>query len=172
MAPYQIISLYKFGRNSAFLINSIHQIIIENGGELNSDCLLLLNDVNEEEFEPEDISSQAESLERLSNWPSLGSITYEMPEGEVTITYEGSNQLIFAVIISIPNSILEKGKNNSWNRYLNIAREIHYSVNADRTIFDWGLIENGFKWNEELKRLNEGIISGNYKYLNLVQAKN
>ncbi|NET61086.1 MAG: hypothetical protein F6K47_34660 [Symploca sp. SIO2E6] len=174
MAPYEIISIYLKGQKSDDLVKLIHQILIKQGGDLNFSCLLFLNDIGDEEFEPEEVINSQESLEKISSWPSYGTITYDMPEGEVSVTFDGENKQIFSVTISVPNSILEKedifGKreDDSWKRYVSIATQIHESTAANRTIFDWGLIENGFKWTEELEKLKSGKISEKYKYLDLI----
>lgn len=178
MAPYQVIALYLEGQASEKLINTIHEILLQQGGCLNSDCLLFLNDADDDDdVEPEVVSDPLDNLQKLAGWPKFGTITYDMPDGEISVTYSGEDVFVYSVTISILNSVLEREDiyedrdSESWRRYIAVARNIHDVTRSSRTIFDWGLIENGFKWNEERQKMSENNFQGTYKYLDLKRQK-
>jgi hypothetical protein len=167
--PYQIFVLIPEGLPAAKVVHSTNEVLKSLNGELDEDSVLFLNETVSEEVEPELVTNSSTALDKLANWPTLGSIAYTMSEGLVNISFEGlpNTGLVEAILISVPEKAFERGGQESKNRYIALAYQLHERFKAKRTIMDWGLEFKGVDWKEEIDRLGRGEFVGNYILVDL-----
>ena len=167
--PYQIFVLIPEGLPAKDVVYGTHEVFEKMGGSLDEDSVLYLNATTTEEPEPESITDPLKALDTLATWPTLGSIDYAMPEGMTNVSYEGPpySYMVQAIIISMLEKAFERGGEESKNRYINLARELHERFHAKRTIMDWGLQYKGVRWREEINRLQKGEFKGKYAFVDL-----
>lgn len=168
--PYQLIVLIPEGKDPNETVYITHEILQKEGGEVDAgDSHLFLNDTEVEEPEPETVADSVYVLNRLVNWPTLGSITYGMPEGMTTVSYlcQPNINRVQAVKISLLPRAFERGGDESLSRYKRIASKLHVKLGATRTIMDWGITFKGFDWMEEINRLQKHNFVGSYELVDL-----
>jgi hypothetical protein len=93
-----------------------------------------------------------------------------MPEGSVLVAFHGEG-LTGAIEISILDSFYDENLNESRERFVGLGRHLHSELGASRTIMDWGLHRQGFRWQDEVERLASGEIAGKYEILDIRDAE-
>ena len=134
------------------------------GGVLDEDSMLILNETEDEEPDPEYIMEPSDALATLAQWQTFGAIAYSMPEFVITVAYKGVpyTKSIQAIKISMMERAFEKGGDETKNKYAELAQKLHDKFQAKRTIMDWGIEYKGFGWAEEIERLKKGEFIGEY----------
>jgi hypothetical protein len=172
--PYEIFILIPDGFSQKKAVYGTHEILVELGGALCEDSLLILNDVNGKEFEPEYLESDDDetvqrALSRLSTWPTFGLITYSMPWFMIDVLYEGQaySDVINVVSLGLLEGGFYRNKDVAEEFYINLSKKLHENFHAKRTIMDWGITQAGFSWEEEIERLKQDRFLGEYKILDL-----
>lgn len=97
-----------------------------------------------------------------------------MPEVLITVTFHISSEHIpkvGCIEISVPANSIDKRGTSAKERYVNIAKNLHKKLSSDRTIMDLGISLKRFSWQDEVKRLKKGEITGNY-FLDLTENEN
>jgi hypothetical protein len=163
--PYQIFAFVKDGMPPDQMIATVDDVLRASGAKIDEDCLLILAETTNEEPDPEPIEDAAEALERLRDWPTLGSISYSMPESVINVTFRKSEaeKRVHFCKVSILDSAFETGGDGVKERYFGVARQLFEQLHATRVIFDWGLEYKGFDWQEELARLQRDEFAGTFK---------
>ncbi|MBD2771455.1 hypothetical protein [Iningainema tapete] len=166
---YQIFILIPNGIQAERAVYDTHKIVSKMGGVLDEDSMLILNETETSEPDPEYITEPSEALATLAQWSTYGAIAYSMPEFVITIAYKGipDQKLIQAIKISIMERAFERGGDEIKNKYVELAQKLHDQFQANRTIMDWGLEYKGFSWREEIERLNRGAFIGQYAIVDL-----
>jgi hypothetical protein len=161
---YQVLVLISDGISAEKAIYTIHEMLGTQGGILDENSLLMLNETNDTEPEPEYITDSDQALATLATWSTFGSIAYSMPEFVITVSYQGSSDenLIQAVKISIMERAFERLNQEAQGKYLEITQSLHQSLHAKRTIMDWGIEYKGFNWREEVERLRDNRFVADY----------
>lgn len=87
-----------------------------------------------------------------------------MPEFMITVAYKSlpDTNLVQAIKISMMERAFERGGDETKNKYVKLAQQLHENFQAKRTIMDWGIEYNGFCWDEEIERLQKGELVGEY----------
>ncbi len=166
---YQIFILIPNGIQAEKAVYNTHEIIEKMGGVLDEDSMLILNETQNEEPEPEYITEPREALATLAQWSTYGAIAYSMPEFVITIAYKGvpAKNFIQAIKISMMERAFERGGDEIKNKYAALAHKLHDQFQASRTIMDWGIEYKGFCWLEEIERLDRGEFIGQYTILDI-----
>ncbi|MGB1250917.1 MAG: hypothetical protein ACPG8W_09915 [Candidatus Promineifilaceae bacterium] len=167
--PYQLFVLIPEGLLAQSGVRATHTIILDAGGVIDEDSTLVLNNSDEkQDMLPTFIVEEDTALDKLSMWPTLGSISYSMPEGMATVSYLSTlaNGHIYAIEISVLPRAFERSCSAS-NWYCALGTRLHNTLRAKRTIFGWGLDYKGFDWDKELSRLNNSDYFGTYSLLDL-----
>ena len=162
--PYQIFVFAKEDMAPDAMISTVDEVMRAGGGVIDEDCLLTLADTQDQEADPEPIEDASEALARLRAWPTLGTISYSMPESVINVTFrmrEDEDRAHFCKV-SILQSAFEAGGEEVKARYAKIAGELFERLRATRVIFDWGLEYKGIEWQVELARLQRGDIQGTF----------
>ena len=160
--PYQILTFIPDGVGAERAMTTLDQILTADGGTIEDDCYLYLNDVAGQELDPEPITDGGDARARLAAHPTLGSINYVMPEAMVTLTLHGAGGRVNCVSLSIPQRTFDNGGEPTRARYEQLARALHEGLAATRTIFDWGIEARGLEPAAELARLRRGERAGDY----------
>ncbi len=164
--PYQIFTFVKDGMPPDEMISTVDEIVRAAGGVIDEDCLLTLADTKNEEPDPEPVEDAAEALARLRAWPTLGTISYSMPESVINVTFrkgEDEDGVHFCKV-SLLQSAIDQGDDEVKARYVQLARELFERLRATRVIFDWGLEYKGLDWQQELSRLQRGDVQGTFDH--------
>lgn len=168
--PYQIFVLIPEGIPQRIAVYKTHEIVISMDGEIHADdSLLILNDIEDQEFEPYYIEDVDQALESLAGWKTSGSIVYFIP-GATTFTYLSalSDGNIQSIKISIlESSFLKIEKSSANNTYKDLAAVLHREFAAKRTIMNWGIEYQGFDWQEEIERLKMDCFDRSYSLVDL-----
>jgi hypothetical protein len=162
--PYQIFAFVKDGMIADEMISTVDEVVRAAGGVIDDDCLLTLADSKDEEPDPEPVDNAAEALARLRAWPTLGTISYSMPESVINVTFrklEDEDRVHFCKL-SVLQSAIEEGGAEVKARYAELARQLFERLSAVRVIFDWGLEYKGIDWQQELSRLQHGNAQGSF----------
>jgi hypothetical protein len=162
--PYQIFILLPDSIQAEKAVYDTHEILEKMGGVLDEDSMLMLNETQDEEPDPEYITESGEALATLAQWPTFGAIAYSMPEFVITVAYKGVpyTRSLQAIKISLMERAFEKGGDETKNKYAELAQKLHDQFQAKRTIMDWGIEYKGFCWDEEIERLKKGEFLGEY----------
>lgn len=170
--PYQMFVLMTTGISPMQAITQTHASLEAAGGSLaDDDCFLQLNDLpcTDAEQEPKPISNVSEALERLWSWPTLGFLEYLFAPGTATVAFHNLylSGPVHVVKVSIWQRTFESGGTAAAQAAQDLAQALHKSLGAARTVMDWGLEHQGFSWQEEIKRLQVGVIRGSYQLVDL-----
>lgn len=162
--PYQIFVLIPDGIHPQKAVYDTHEILEKMGGVLDEDSMLILNETEDDEPDPEYITEPCQALATLAQWQTFGAIAYSMPEFVITVAYKGVpyTKSIQAIKISMLERAFEKGGDETKNKYAELAQKLHDKFQAKRTIMDWGIEYKGFGWTEEIERLKKGEFIGEY----------
>jgi hypothetical protein len=163
--PYQIFAFVKDGMAPDEMISTVDRVLRASGGRIEEDCFLILADTKSQAPDPEPIEDANEALARLRAWPTLGSISYVMPESVIDVTFrkdEGADRVHFCEV-SILELAVDEGGEEVKGRYLRVARELFERLHATRVIFDWGLDYKGLDWQKELARLQRSDFQGTFE---------
>ena len=164
MSSYQIYSLLTKGITSSAGVSATNQILKEFHGNIEEDCLLILEDTAIEEMEPAYVKDGDTALQRLQEWPTLGSIEYSMPEILILVSFKHlpTSNFVSCVKLSLPTKSFESLDEKNKRHYSQIAAMLHEALGSARTIMDWGLELGGFSWIEEIERLKKRVFEGEY----------
>jgi len=165
--PYQIAALQPDGLPSDEAIPRVHQLLNRWGIHIAPDSRLNLHDTPDHQPEVEPVNDAEHALQRLIAWPTLGTLDYAGPEGIVTVSYfghSGSKGLKCVLISALDSSV---DRTDSLERYQRLGSDLHEKLPAKRTVMRWGLEMHGFRWEEEIERLRQGLIVGSYPLLDL-----
>jgi hypothetical protein len=170
--PYQIFVLLAQSVNQSELVYKTHEILEQLDAYLDENCLLILNDIGNEEFEPEYLETPEQidkALENLSKWPTHGSISYFMKMLNPTVTYCGEpyTGTVSAIKFSLTQGFFESHEDELKPFFIQLAEKLHLQFHAKRTIMDWGIEYKGFHWKEEIERLKEDKFIGQYDMLDI-----
>ena len=167
--PYQIFVLIPDGIHAEKAIYNTHVLLGAFGGVLDEDSLLMLNETDGEEPEPTNITNADAALTTLAHWPTFGTIVYAMPEFSLTLSYKSKfyGNLIQVIKISMMEKSFERCGEVTKHKYVGLAQKLHELFQAKRTIMDWGIEYKGFVWHEELERLKQDELVGDYDMVDL-----
>jgi hypothetical protein len=149
--------------DSKEIVYRLDAILKEFGGQVDDDSVLILNDVEQLEIDVEVISDVQEAFTKLINWPTLGGISYAMPEGMMEAWFWGSPIGVHTVQLSILDNVYNHSTNEVKKKYNDLIKVIHSEFNGKRTIVDWGIEAAGFILEEELERLKMNLFMGEYE---------
>ena len=166
---YELFVFLPDGIPGGVAVHRTHDVIESLGGELDEFSHLMLNETETDEPDAEPIVDAAEALQRLATWPTYGSISYSMPEGPATVSYDrtGDDPLVRSIKVGIYESMLDQRGEESQRRYRRLARELHDRFGATRTVMDLAPTYRGFDWRQELERLDAGTYVGSYSVVDL-----
>lgn len=161
---YQIFVLIPDGIFGEKAVYETHSILEKMSGLLDEESILMLNDTHNDSPEPEYITDTLEALATLAQWQTGGAIAYSMPEFMITVAYKSlpNTNLVQAIKISMMERAFERVGDEIKNKYVKLAQQLHENFQAKRTIMDWGIEYNGFRWDEEIERLKKGELVGEY----------
>lgn len=164
--PYQAFLLVPRGIAPSDAVQLVHNLLTNLGANIDEDSLLILNDFDEHEPEPEYVRSVAEALGRLAAWPTMGSIDYMYCEAMTTISFKRQGDHVAAIAVSILSSAFERGENYR-ECFLELVRVLDDLLRPIRTIMQWGLEMSGFSWEDEMDRLKRGQFASSYPLLDI-----
>jgi hypothetical protein len=154
----------KDGISADEMISTVDQVVRAAGGAIDDDCLLTLADTKDEEPDPEPIEDAAEALTRLRACPTLGTISYSMPESVINVTFRKreNEERVYFCKVSILQSSIESGGDDVKGVYKGMAQDLYQRLSATRVMFDWGIEYKGLDWQQELARLQHGEVVGSF----------
>lgn len=165
--PHQMYVLAPGGVPAEQAVRAVHRAIADAGGELHEESLMLLNDVGaDDDREFEEVGDPEEALARVIAWPTLGGLTYDLPDGAVLVSFEGGDGLVRCVILETPETIGDLDP-EAIERYRRLGSRLHEELSAVRTVMGWGLSAQGREWRTELARAADGDRSGSFELLDL-----
>jgi hypothetical protein len=175
--PYKIFVLIPESISQERAVYDVHELMTEFGAHINEDCLLILNDVDEEEYEPEylETSEQVEQAPiRLAKWPTHGTISYYIEMMPATITYFGepNTYTVNTIEISLLPRSYEKNEDILKPIFISLAKKLHKQFSAKRTIMDWSPECQGFVLEDEIQRLRNNEFIGEYEILDMRENSN
>jgi hypothetical protein len=170
--PYQVFVFMPEALNQEKAVYETHEILALLDAEQNEDSYLILNDFEDEEYDPESLDSleqQQQALAKLANWPTLGTISYFIQWFRTVLTYYGEPNTgkVYAISLSIPQGSFERHENEAILLYTEIAKKLHDHFHAKRTIMDWGITYKGLDIEDEIKNLRNNKFIGNYQILDV-----
>jgi hypothetical protein len=150
-------------------IRKTHRILKEMGGEWDEETSLFFDTPPEGTPESVPVTNEEEALDKLTTVPGLVAVDYVMPEGTADVYYEKSpgGDSVQAVVITIGRNMFDRGGAETIKRYADIAARLHEELGAARTVMGWGLRYQGFRWSEELERLERGQYVNSYEIADL-----
>jgi len=126
------------------------------------DSMVVFNDHNGLERDPEYASSNQEALRLLAENPSLGGIQIDFAGQKVSIFLYG---LMPFSVNAISLSVLASGylSNQRLKELFDgLIQELHSSLSAKRTISDFELLSPDSFWRQEVARLKDDIFEQDY----------
>jgi hypothetical protein len=170
--PYQIFVLIPEGINQEKIVYKTHEIIVQLGGCLDEESLLILNDIEDEEYEPEYLENSdliEKAITKLAKWPTHGSISYFLKDLSPLVTYLGepNSKTVSAIKFSLTQGFFKYHEDEAKPFYIELAKKLHTKFQAKRTIMDWGIECEGFVLEEELERLKRNNFVGKYSLLDI-----
>jgi hypothetical protein len=171
--PYRIFVLIPESVNQENAVYDTHEIIEEFGGYVdNEGCWLILEDIGDEEYEPEYLENPEQAkqaLMRLAKWPTHGSICYFIEMILITVSYRGEpdSHTINTIEISLLPRTYEDNEDILKPIFTSLAEKLHQRFSAKRTIMDWSPECQGFVLEDEIKRLQNNEFIGEYEILDI-----
>jgi hypothetical protein len=142
-------------------------VLTRHGAEIDQDCVLILNDHEDQMSSTDFVNDAKTALARLAEWPSLGSIEYHLGDVSVVATFhlrdEGSpERSVGCIQLSVSSDWFDRSRPISEQEFGSIARELHAAARADRTVMTWSGRPSDVSWRDELQRLQGGVREGVY----------
>jgi len=124
--------------------------------------LVIFNDFNDVEKEPEIATSEADAIDRLTSWPGLGGTEYEFAGQGLSLFLLGTKAgHVDALSLSVPSSAYLV--NDPFREaYDGLIADLHRSLKAKRTISGGSLLSPGSWWTNELDRVRHNTFEGKY----------
>jgi hypothetical protein len=173
--PYQILVLIPEGIEQKRAVQKTHEILGTWGGHFCEETILWLQDIDDEEFEPEELKEVSEEnikqfLDKLSGWPTFGFIEYEMPWFALNVSYKGQvySNKVNLILLSLSRNTFDNYREASEPFYVELSKVLHENFRAKRTIMDHSITHReDFQWEEEIERLKADQFRGEYSILDL-----
>jgi hypothetical protein len=144
------------------LVIILRRILTNHNMTISQDTAVIFNDFNDEEKEPEWISSEEDALSRILAWPALGGTSYNFAGQKLSIFLYGSTKHYVDVLATsiMATEYLADPKIKS--AYDALVSDLHLRLGAVRTISDYELLSPNSLWREELYRVRAGRLEGKY----------
>jgi hypothetical protein len=177
--PYEVLVLIPEGIDQQKAVHETHAILQTWGGYLSEESDLWLEDVDGEEFEPQQLNEASEEnieefLEKLSQWPTFGFLVYEMPWCMITVSYKGQpySKKVNAILLGLLRGAFDDYRKASEPFYVELSKVLHEHFHAKRTVMDYSVMHailprEPFDLEEEQERLRSNQFLGEYKILDL-----
>jgi hypothetical protein len=177
--PYEILVVIPEGIDQEKAVHETHNILGIWGGYLSEDSTLWLEDIGDEEYEPQELEEASEKnieefLEKLSQWPTFGFLMYEMPWCMLSVSYMGQpySKKVNAILMGLLRGAFDDYRKASEPFYVELSKVLHEHFHAKRTVMDYSVIHailprEPFDLEEELERLRNNKFLGEYKILDL-----
>jgi len=164
LATYKLHAFIVQGVLSDAAVYVTDRILRESGARFTDDGLLSLHDTADLSPDPEPIPDPELALDKLSRWPTLGALEYELFEylhiAEYLTVSESSK--VTCIRLFVPTELFDSAPDLCKERYRLIASRLHEAHKADRTIMQWEPRTGHLFWDEELTRLSKGVFLGDY----------
>jgi hypothetical protein len=144
------------------LLSRVRQRFGVMGVEPSSEPLVIFNDFDGAEREPEIATSEADAIARLLSWPGLGGTEYEFADQSLSLFLLGTKvDRVDALSLSVPSSayLLDERLREAYDL---LVLDLHRSLRAKRTISGGNLLSPGSWWTKELERVRRDTFEGEY----------
>lgn len=164
---YETVAVQPDGLAPRDAILRVHKLLDRWDIRIIEDSLLVLHGTNDRDPEVVPISDPNDALERVIQWPTLGTIDYGGPEAFVAVSFLGDSGPLGLQGVLIAAQQRSVDQSDGLPRYRKLSIDLHKSLPARRTVMEWGLEAQGFRWEDEVRRLCEGKFEGVYPLLDL-----
>jgi hypothetical protein len=156
------LSILPRSRRAAEVWHALGEVLRSHGAAFEPGTLVILNDHEGRDPEPEDAQSEEEAVSRILDWPTLGGVSFGFTRQYVTIFTFG--ELLYqadAITVSTMSKayLLDADFKTSFDR---LVADVHRATNASRTISEYELLSPDSFWIDELERVRAGRFEGSY----------
>jgi hypothetical protein len=125
--------------------------------------LVVFNDSQGMEREPEDATSEPDAIDRLVAWPGMGGTEYDIGSSDsLSVFFNGLNAAnVDALSLSVRSKafLFDPTVRSTFER---LVFDLHRSFRSRRTISAADLLSPGTWWIEEVRRVRAGVYDGQY----------
>lgn len=156
------IVLLSSAKSAADVSTLLRQLLNDNHLSAPGDSMVVFNDHNGLERDPEYASSPQEALRLLAENPSLGGIQIDFAGQKASIVLYGLLPFsVNAISLSVRASAYLRNQRLK-ELFDSLIQQMHSSLSAKRTISDFELLSPDSFWRQEVARLKDNIFERDY----------
>jgi hypothetical protein len=147
------------GRKMQNALQTSAGVLVAAGGVFAPDTLVIFNDSDGAERDPEPAASLGSALEMLDKWPSGGGTTFLFRGERLFLYFIGTEPYVVeAVSLSLGSRHFFRDVELR-ESFLSLCRELHRALNSTRTVVSVDLLGPSSKWPGYIKESRAGQLA-------------